>query len=203
MKPKDLIMYIVDDNVLLYKEKLIKEKPKRNIIYNGKISKPQEFSKFLEEVLKKYKLNKNLINNSITVLVDPTYTQADTEVIDKILEKLSFTKINFINIISLLNVTKKQIWLIANKRYMYLVHLNYKNKIETIFIDYKLFKNNIKLLINHLSFFIKGRRVILLGFYDNIEELAEQIEGQNNSYVYYINDTFNYYINKKKNTLDK
>ena len=86
---------------------------------------------------------------------------------------------------------------------MYIVHFNYKNKVETIFIELKLFKNNIRLLINHLTIFIKRKQAILLGFYEDLEKLAETIESVSNSRVYYINDTFSYYINKIENTLDK
>ena len=134
MQPNNIIIFLVDDNIVLYKEKLIKEKLKKNLINNGKITKTQEFYKNLESILKKHKLNKGIINNNITVLVDPTYTQADTQIISNILDKLSFNKITFINILTLLNIKKNNIWLIVNKNYMYLIHINYKNnKVEIIF----------------------------------------------------------------------
>jgi len=198
MKPNDLIMYIADDEVFLWKESLIREKAKRNIINNGKVAKPQEFLKFLETILKKNKLNKGIINNNIIVLVDPNYTQADTEVINNILDQLSFNKIRFINILSLLDISKNKIWIIANKKYMYLIHYNYKNKIEAIFIDLKLFKNNINMLIRHLLIFIKRKQTIIIGIYDNLEMLATKIEKESKSNIYFIDDTITYFIDKIK-----
>lgn len=199
MKPKELIMYIVDDNIILWQDFFIIEKVKKTILKNGKISKPQEFIKCIESILKKYKLNKNIITN-INVLIDPNYTQADTMILNNILEKLSFNKIEFISIISLLDINKQKVWLIVNKNYLHLIQLNYKNKIETIFIDYKLFKNIINLLIKHLSIFLKRKQVILVGNYSDLEALAVKIEKESGSKTYYIEGSLNYFISKIKNT---
>ena len=199
MKPKKIVMYIVDDNIILWQDFFMIEKVKKNIIKNGKIAKPQEFIKCFESILKKYKLNKNIITN-INVLIEPNYTQADTMILNNILDKLSFNKIEFISIISLLDINKQRIWLIVNKNYLHLIQLNYKNKIETIFIDYKLFKKNINLLIKHLSIFLKRKQVILVGSYNCLEALAVKIEKESGSKTYYIEDSLNYFISKIKNT---
>lgn len=201
MNQKQLIMYIIDNDLYLYKDKLIKEKAKPNVFRYGKISKPKEFIKFFESIIKKYKLNKSLLNNSITVIIDPTYTQADTDILNDILDKLSFNKISFINIINLLVITRKRIYFIIAKHYMYLIHLNYKNNVETIFIDYKLFKNNINILLNHLIIFFKKKQVIVLGITGEIDSIAEKIEELSKTPTFYIQEPINYLIEKAKNTL--
>jgi len=198
MKPKDLIMYLVDDILIIYKENIIIEKITNNSFNKGKVSKPQDFLKFLDSIIKKHKLNKGIINNNITVLIDPNYTQADTEILNSILEKLMFNKITFINITKLLEVSKKRVWLIANNKYMFFVYKNFKNKTSHFFIDLEFFKNNINILIKHLLIFIKRKQVIVLGMRDNIDDLASKLETISKSQVYYIDDTFNYYLTKLK-----
>lgn len=202
MKPKDIIMHIADNKLYLYKNKLYVETLKNNVIYNGKVSKPQEFSNLLEKILKKYKLNNNFFNNSIVFITSPNYTQADTEVINKIFERNNVNKIYFVNIINLIDIKKNKVWIIKNNYYIYLVYLNYKQKTESIFIDLKLYQKNIDLLIETFKLFIKNKQTILLGFSDKLEQFAELIESRTSIKTYYITNTFEYINNKLKNTLN-
>lgn len=201
MKTNTIIMYLVDNKIVVYNQKIIIETFEKNIVHNGKINKPHEFYHCLENYVKKHKLNKSLFNNNICFLLEPGATNTDKEVINNIFTKLSFNNIEFINISSLLDIKKNKVWILLNDTYLYLIYTNYKTKKDYIFIEYKIFKNNTNLIINHLLHFTKNKSVIISGISKKLEEFSSKLETLNNGKVYYMNDSISYYINKIKNTL--
>ena len=144
MKPNNIIMYIVENKVIIWtKEKIIIEsKSFKKSIYQGKLYITSEFVKNLEKLIKNNKVNSGLFNNSINVIIEPLYSQADIEILKNCLEKCSFNKINIINITKLCELKRNNIWLLANNGYMYIIQLDYRSKVKYTYIDYKLFKNN-------------------------------------------------------------
>ena len=72
---------------------------------------------------------------------------------------------------------------------------------ERNFIEYKTFKKNTNLIINHLLNFTNNKTVIISGICNKIEEFSAKLEHLNKGKVYYMNDSISYYINKVKNTL--
>jgi len=202
MKPKDILMYIVDNSVILWSnyEMIFKSSFKKAVL-NGKISRPTDFTKSLEKLIKKHKLNSGLFNNNLIVLVEPNYTEANIETLKNCLDKLSFNKVKIINITNICRLKKNTIWLLTNESYMYIIYLDYKSKAQNIFVDYRLFNNNLLTLIKHLSTIFKKKRIILLGNNSKIEELASTIEQITNNKTYYIDDSLKYIFKNIANTL--
>lgn len=205
MKPSDIVMYLVDNKLILWFEKnldkpIIEQLPKA-IIKDGKVSKPTEFTKQLNGIVKKYNINKGLFTKDIYSIITPSYTKADIKVLYDCLEKCNFNQIKMINFLSLFNIKKNSLWLIANTYYMFIIFIDSKLKTQSLFLDYKLFKNNLSLIIKHVGMFINNKNIILLGHYPDIPLLADKIEKNTNTKVYYYNDINSYIIKNFINTL--
>lgn len=205
MKPSDIVMYIVDNNIILWCQKnidnpIIEQIPK-SIIKNGKVSKPSEFIKTINNIIKKNHFNKGLFNKDIYCIINPNYTKADIKMLYDCLEKCNFNQIKTTNFLSLCNIKKNNLWIIANHNYMYIIFIDSKFKVQSLFLDYKLFKNDINLIIKHIGMFTKNKKIIVLGHYPDIPLLAEKIETINNTKVYYYNDINSYIIRNFINTL--
>lgn len=205
MKPNDIVMYLVDNNVILWINKNIEqpviEQFSKNVIIKGKIAKPNDFVKQLNNILKKHNLNKRLFNNNTSVINMPNYTQADLNILHDCLEKCNFNEIKVINILNLYKIKRNTVWLIANNTYMIIIYYS-ANKLKSLFLDYELFKNNISLIIKHIHNFINNKNVILLGHYKDISTFASKIENNSDQKVYYYNDTNSCIIKTYLNTLN-
>lgn len=169
----------------------------------GAVFKPKEFYNNLENIFKRYNLNKGLINNKITVVTDPLYNPSNLEIIKNALEKLSFSKVDFINITKCYKLKKNKIFIIFHNSYLYFTKLNYKHKIESIFIDYKLFNSDFNKLAKYLSSITKNKQIFVFGYNKDIELLASKLENISNTKVYYYANPNDFIFNKIKNTLNK
>lgn len=195
-------MHLVDNYIIIWHDNKIEmEKLPKATLNFGRILNPKVFYNYLENIIKKFKLNNGLINGRVTVVTSPINSMTELEIIKNCLEKLSFTKIKFINLVKLFNIKRNYLFIVFNKSYLYLLNTNYKQKLDTIFIDYKLFKNNINILTKYLSTIIKKKNVIILGYNPSIDLFAIKLEKISNSKVYYVEDLTEYIFNKIKNTL--
>lgn len=205
MKPNDIVMYLVDNNVILWINKNIEqpiiEQFSKNVIKDGKIAKTNDFVKQLNTIIKKNNLNKKIFNNNVSIIIMPIYTQADLTVLYNCLEKCNFNEIKVINILNLYKIKRNSVWLIANNTYMIIIYYSV-NKVKSLCLDYDLFKNNMLLIIKHIHNFINNKKVILLGNYQELPTLADKIEKNFNIKVYYYNDTNSYIIKTYLNTLN-
>ena len=204
MKPNTIIIYLIDNTIIFWpaiNEEAVFESVPPGIINCGKVAKPKEFGLFLKIIQKKYRLSKPFTNNYIYVLCEPYYTKAEQKILYDCLENTNVNNIKLINITNLLKLDYKTIWIILNKQYLCLVEKEYKNKVTNTLIEYKIFKNNINKLIEHLNFFIKNKQIKVMGTYPNIPDIAKNIEDKLKVKVYYINDFNKYIITNFKNTL--
>lgn len=133
----------------------------------------------------KYKLNKSLIANAVTVVIEPTMNLINLEIIKNNLEKLFFNDINFIKLTSLFKINRKNNLIIFNNNYLYLIKQNYQ-KPETIFIDYRLFNFQLEVLTNHLYTLINNKSITIFGFNNKVEELATLLAAKSNNKVYFV-----------------
>ncbi|MBQ6687399.1 MAG: hypothetical protein IJN03_02630 [Bacilli bacterium] len=204
MQPKTIVLHIWDDELIIwYKEKTYIEKLSNRVISYGKIFNPSEFIKYFEKIIKKYGLNKGIFNYNVTVVTEPITLPSEKEIIKMCLEKLAFNKINYINIADLYNLNYNKVYLKISNNYIYLTKKIFKGKKESIYIDQKLFKNNINLFANHLSVLLKNKKIIIIGNVDNLESYSQLIERNSNNQTYYVDNSYNYIINNLINTLKK
>ena len=86
---------------------------------------------------------------------------------------------------------------------MFITYINYKQKVESIYIDYKLFLNDNKLLAKHLQKIIKKKKIIVVGHLPNLENLANNIELYTGNKTFYVDDPDKFILREYKNTLCK
>jgi len=200
VKPKNLIMYIVDDFIIIWNNnEIYKEKLSKKAIYLGKIYNEYIFFEDIKNIFNK--INKSIFNANLTILLNPSYTQFEIHNLKSVLEKLSVNKINFINITKLFDIKQNSIYLLINNKYIYIIRYNYKHKIESTFIDYKMFNYNKERLANYVKTIIKSKKLILVGYNKELAEIANTIEQITNNKTYYVTDSNSFIINKIKNTL--
>ena len=161
---------------------------------NGHVFKNKEFYNELEKIVTKYKLNKVLVTNKITVVTEPYISLINLEILKNNLEKLFFNDINFVQLSSLFKQSKNNILLIFNNQYLYLIKRKLKKE-EPIFIDFKLFNFNINTLTKYLSIFINNKNVIIFGFNNKVEELSNLLATNTKNKVYFVANPV-YYILK-------
>ena len=79
------ILYL-DDYINFWNKKLNKIlviKPYKNTLLNGHIIDRDKFIKRFNKIIIDNKLNKNIFNNTITIIINSSYTKEDKRIINK------------------------------------------------------------------------------------------------------------------------
>lgn len=180
---KPLGVYITDSYLYICtKEQIYQEKIPNKLVKYNRINLVNDFYKFINKTIKKYKLSDSLISKTVYVLELPNYLNSDKELILSLFDKLSFNKIKYIKY---QDIIKEDILNISlNNSYL-------KIKDKCIFLDHNLiikqedfeteYLNILKIYKNMFS-----NKIFLCGDYDNLINLAKKIEEQFNikTYVY-------------------
>ena len=110
----------LDDYINLYSKKnnqIIKILPYKDTLKYGRIINKEKFIKKMITVLNDLKLNKNIFNNNITVIINKNISLSDKEIITDSLEALNYKKVKFINELDYLKLNKNKIYLVYNYHY--------------------------------------------------------------------------------------
>ena len=150
------ILYL-DDYINFWNKKLNKIlviKPYKNTLLNGHIIDRDKFIKRFNKIIIDNKLNKNIFNNTITIIINSSYTKEDKRIITEIFEELNYKQIKYINELNYLTINKNNLIINYNDTYFYFYYLNNKGNIDMLmlpnnsitnvfFIEYiKLLKKN-------------------------------------------------------------
>ncbi len=150
------ILYL-DDYINFWNKKLNKIlviKPYKNTLLNGHIIDRDKFIKRFNKIIIDNKLNKNIFNNTITIIINSSYTKEDKRIITEIFEELNYKQIQYINELNYLTINKNNLIINYNDTYFYFYYLNNKGNIDMLmlpnnsitnafFIEYiKLLKKN-------------------------------------------------------------
>lgn len=181
------IMYLVDNYIFYYNHNnCIKYKLDNNILKNGKVANIKLFIKQFKELLSKNHINLGVFGQSIMVVVNPCYTEADIEVLKNILENLGFHNISFINEIRLYKLNKNNAYLNYNNDYSLLTIINKYNKKEFYLIEREFFLEN--QFIKFIKSKIKNKDLLVFGLYLNIDEFVKNFG--NNCYHFSNDETY-------------
>ena len=180
---KPLGVYITDSYLYICtKEQIYQEKIPNKLVKYNRINLVDDLYKFINKIIKKYKLSDSLISKTVYVLELPNYLNSDKELILSLFDKLSFNKIKYIKYQDIIKEDTLNISL--NNSYL-------KIKDKCIFLDHNLiikqedfeteYLNILKIYKNMFS-----NKIFLCGDYDNLINLAKKIEEQFNikTYVY-------------------
>ena len=172
---------------LSYKDNIYKEEIPKDIIINNRVAKSEDFFKFLQKTLKKYKLNDTLLSKNIYLVEYPNYLKSDRELLISIFEKLSFTKVHFIKYENLIEKNST-------------LDLNVDMAIFTIgsqsyLIDFAIFNKDIEeSLLKLLESYLIDTEIFVFGNYQKIKSFTEKIENEYEVRVYIYQECDGYLI---------
>lgn len=187
------ILYLTDDTIFLKnkKKELIKYKINSGIISNGKICHINKFIKTYEKVLKDNHLNNSLFGETIKIIVNFTYTNADINILKNIFSCFNYRKVivDYENKYYKLNTTNSYITIYDG--YQIISYLNEYKKEVNIFLDSNMFFN-IDDLMKYLKYQIKDKVVFLIGKGEKLKEVFKNFEDKygNVTYMFSNNETY-------------
>lgn len=197
MKRLQNIAYICDDYILYYskdKNKIYKEKINNKSIKNGKIANVKLFVNFFKKFLNKYKLNNNLFGDTITIIVNPSYTKVDIDIVTNVFISLNYRKVKIINELKLYKCNNSNAYLNYNNNYYLLTYIDYFHEKQVFFVEANLMKQDG--LIKFIKSKLKKRNIFVFGLNKNIENLCRQGEENTNCYWYYYANSDTYIIDQ-------
>ena len=186
------ILYL-DDYINLYNEKLqkiITYKPYKNTLKFGHIIDSEKFSKNMSMLIKANNLSNNIFNSEISIVINPTYSKLEKQVIKNILEDLNYKNIKFIQELDYLKLSKDNLIINYNYEYMHWYYIDKLGKVKMILLE----NNEINCyLIKTILKKLNKKEIYLFG--KNIQEI-ENILKEEPWHYYYFEDSENLIINK-------
>lgn len=191
----EYILYL-DDYINLYlkeENKILKIKPYKDTLKNGKVKDNDKFSKIFQQIINKNQLNKGIFNNNILVILNKDYTKIDKLALLNLLEEINYKKIKFKYEYEFLEMRKNKLYLNYNDTYFSIYYLDELGKIkfniyENNFINRNLIINILKCL-NKKEIFIYGKKY---------EEVINILNKSKLNY-YYFEESDNLILNLLKN----
>ena len=182
MKKQNLILKFTYDGIfIIYKNKISYYKLK-NSVENHKVINKEIFIKSINELIEKLKINNKFFSENISIIVDSTYNHENIQLIISIFKELSFNKIEFINILDLINTNQQTLVIELNENNFKLYYLKstyegqiYFNKPISILDPY------LKELINNT----KINNIYVYGDSIHIKKLINHIEKKYHVSSYY------------------
>ena len=168
MKKKNNIMYLVDNYIYLSnKGHIIKHSLDNNILNNGRIANIKLFIEQYNKLLDKNRISLGIFNEVIDVIINPSYTKADIEVLKNILNSIGYHKVNTINEFRLYKLNKSNAYFNYNNEYYILSFINMYDKKESYLIEANLLTE--KELIKVIKHKINNKDLLVFGLNDNID----------------------------------
>lgn len=184
MKKIDCIFYLVDNYIYLYdlKNNDLNKYKFNNLIYEGRIIKPNNLVKKINEILKEKKIIKLLTGQKAVIIYEIHLKYIDKKIIIDTFDQCGFKDIKIISTKELLD--KNKYYIEINNNY---IITYYKNKYEFI-------KNNNYIDLEKIMQLITENLCedfLLIGINKDINEIAKI-----NNNMYYLEDSETYFINK-------
>ena len=184
MKKIDCIFYLVDNYIYLYdlKNNDLNKYKFNNLIYEGRIIKPNNLVKKINEILKEKKIIKLLTGQKAIIIYEAHLKYIDKKIIIDTFDQCGFKDIKIISTKELLD--KNKYYIEINNNY---IITYYKNKYEFI-------KNNNYIDLEKIMQLITENLCedfLLIGINKDINEVAKI-----NNNMYYLEDSETYFINK-------
>ena len=191
----EYILYL-DDYINLYlkeENKILKIKPYKDTLKNGKVKDNDKFSKIFQQIINKNQLNRGIFNNNILVILNKDYTKIDKLALLNLLEEINYKKIKFKYEYEFLEMRKNKLYLNYNDTYFSIYYIDDLGKIkfniyENNFINRNLIINILKCL-NKKEIFIYGKK------YEEVINILNKIKLN----YYYFEESDNLILNLLKN----
>ena len=191
----EYILYL-DDYINLYlkeENKILKIKPYKDTLKNGKVKDNDKFSKIFQQIINKNQLNKGIFNNNILVILNKDYTKIDKLALLNLLEEINYKKIKFKYEYEFLEMRKNKLYLNYNDTYFSIYYIDDLGKIK-----FNIYENNLinrNLIINILKCLNK-KEIFIYG--KKYEEVINILNKSKLNY-YYFEESDNLILNLLKN----
>lgn len=192
------VLHITDDNLYLKKkDKVIKYKLAKDVIYGGKVANINKFMKSLEKLLSENHLNNSLFGEKIKIIVASNYTPADITFLKNIMNCFNYRKISIDKELKYykLNCTNSYVNVFDN--YSNITFLDEYKKVNNIYIETKCFVNNDDLMY-YLNYILDKKEIYLLGSGNLINEIFSKFENKFNKKTYIFKNYETYIITSEK-----
>ena len=153
----NIIIKILDNEIILYKNKKIYEENINKIMDNNYITKCRTLEKSIKKIIDKYSLSNNFIQNKIYILINKIYSETNLFVIKTIMYNLGFSNYKLIyeeDIYKDIYPNILSIWkdngIYIKDNVEYYIDINNKNDIKKITSNTLLITSN-KEVINKLN----------------------------------------------------
>lgn len=178
------VLHITDDNLYLKKkDKVIKYKLAKDVIYGGKVANINKFMKSLEKLLSENHLNNSLFGEKIKIIVASNYTPADITFLKNIMNCFNYRKISIDKELKYYKLNSTNSYVNVFDNYSNITFLDEYKKVNNIYIETKCFLNNDDLM-SYINYILGEKEVYLLGSGNLINEIFSNFENKFNKKTY-------------------
>ena len=187
-------IYLTDDTIYVKNKKrnnIIKYKINKNIILYGKVYNIEKFTKVYSMLLSENKLNNNLFGDTIKIIINPTYTQADIFFLKTIFEKFNYRKIIFEQETKKYKLNQSNAYLNIFDNYLLLSYIDEYKKTKSFLIPNNYF-NTLNDTLKYIKNKIANKDLYLIGKGEILTEIFNSFEKkyQNKTYIYKDSEVF-------------
>lgn len=192
------VLHITDDNLYLKKkDKVIKYKLAKDVIYGGKIANINKFMKSLEKLLSENHLNNSLFGEKIKIIVASNYTTADITFLKNIINCFNYRKVSIDKELKYYRLNSTNSYVNVFDNYLNITFLDEYKKVNNIYIETKCFFNNDDLM-SYINYILGEKEVHLLGSGNLINEIFSNFENKFNKKTYIFKNFETYIITSEK-----
>lgn len=178
------VLHITDDYLYLKKkDKVIKYKLAKDVVYGGKVANINKFMKSLEKLLSENHLNNSLFGEKIKIIVASNYTPADITFLKNIMNCFNYRKISIDKELKYYKLNSTNSYVNVFDNYSNITFLDEYKKVNNIYIETKCFLNNDDLM-SYINYILGEKEVYLLGSGNLINEIFSNFENKFNKKTY-------------------
>lgn len=192
------VLHITDDNLYLKKkDKVIKYKLAKDVIYGGKVANINKFMKSLEKLLSENHLNNSLFGEKIKIIVASNYTPADITFLKNIMNCFNYRKISIDKELKYYKLNSTNSYVNVFDNYSNITFLDEYKKVNNIYIETKCFVNNDDLM-SYLNYILDKKEIYLIGSGNLINEIFSKFENKFNKKTYIFKNFETYIITSER-----
>ncbi|MEG1150327.1 MAG: hypothetical protein RSE17_03460 [Bacilli bacterium] len=185
MKKFKNILYMCDNLISLYntkQNKILTYKLTSDILKNGKIANINSFIDKYKVFLKEKNLNNNILGESINIIINPSLTKCDKDILINIFKNLNYRTVLLTNEIKLYKLNSTSAFINMNEEYTILTYINeFKEKISFLIENNLLTESQfLDLVITKIN----NKEVFIFGLSSSISSFITSLETKNNNVIY-------------------
>lgn len=179
-KRNNIVIQFIQNGILLLHNNNIKEYQLKSV-NNYKVINKHLIIEELTNIINKQKINQNILQSNITIIIDSTYTKLDKENIETIFKEIYFNKIKFINLPEILKQTKKELIIDLSQNNIKYYYLNEVIEQKIYFLEYT---SNLESILNNILSIHNIESIKIFGNNTKNKKIIKKIEEITNKPVY-------------------